>query len=236
MGVLNVVIFGGSGGIGSALIKEIRARYPKASIFATWHTSKPDISDAYWCQVDLSSETQISAFAQGIGEVHWIVNAVGLLHTQDRSPEKTIRDFDADFFRKNMNANVLPTLLIAKHFMKHLRHEGPSVYATVSARVGSIADNRLGGWYSYRCSKAALNMAIKNISIEWKRVLPGVCVTALHPGTTDTDLSAPFQARVPQGKLFSPAKTAAFLVDRLIELSPADTGQFLAYDGSEIPW
>lgn len=233
---LNVVIFGGSGGIGTALINEIRFRLPKATIFATWHTNKPDISDVFWCQVDVTDEAQINAFAQGIGEVHWIVNAVGLLHTQNRSPEKTIRDFDVDFFHDNIKANVLPALLIAKHFMSHFRHKKPGVYATVSARVGSITDNRLGGWYSYRCSKAALNMAIKNISIEWSRILPDVCVIALHPGTTNTALSAPFQARVPDGKLFTPAKTAGYLVDRLENLTPADTGEFLTYDGIQIPW
>lgn len=233
---MNVVIFGGNGGIGGALIKEIRNRFPRASIFATWYTVKPDISDVYWCRVDVTCEEQIRAFAEGIGDVHWIVNTVGLLHSGERSPEKALREFDADFFRLMMDANVLPSLLIAKHFIKHLRHDQPSVYATISARVGSISDNRLGGWYSYRCSKAALNMALKNISIEWKRMLPNVCVAALHPGTTDTTLSAPFQARVPEGKLFSPEKTATLLVDRLSELIPANSGQFLAYDGSEIPW
>ncbi len=233
---MNVIIFGGGGGIGAALIKEVRARFPQATVFATWHSTQPDVSDVHWSRVDVTDEAQISAFAEGIGDVTWIVNAVGMLHTQDLQPEKSIKELDPAFFSHNLNVNVLPTLLIAKHFMKHLRHGQPSVYATVSARVGSITDNRLGGWYSYRCSKAALNMAIKNISLEYKRVLPAVCVTALHPGTTDTELSAPFQARVPQGKLFPTAKTAAFLVDRLEALTPADTGQFLAYDGSEIPW
>ena len=236
MGGLNVIIFGGSGGIGRALIKEIRGRFPKASIFATWHSSKPDISDVYWCQVDVTSEEQISAFAKGIGDVHWIVNAVGLLHTEDQSPEKTIRDFDTDFFRTNIDANVVPTLLIAKHFMKHLRHKQPSVFATVSARVGSIGDNRLGGWYSYRCAKAALNMAIKNISIEWQRVLPDVCVTALHPGTTDSGLSAPFQKNVPAQKLFSPVRTASQLLDIIERARPQATGNFYSWDHSQIPW
>jgi len=233
---LNVVIFGGGGGIGSALIKETRSRFPEAQIFATWHTARPDISDVYWSRVDVTCEDQVSAFAKGIGETYWIINAIGLLHVGERAPEKTIRDFDAGFFQHNIEANTLPALLIAKHFTSHLRHPEPSVYATVSARVGSITDNRLGGWYSYRCSKAALNMALRNLSIEWRRTLPNVCVAALHPGTTDTALSAPFQARVPEGKLFSTAKTAALLVDRLCELTPADSGRFLSYDGEEIPW
>lgn len=230
------MILGGNGGIGNALISEIKQRYPKASIFATWCSVKPDITDVYWCQVDVTVEEQVRAFAEGIGEVHWVVNAVGVLHTGARTPEKGLREIDAEFFRMNMDTNVLPTLLVAKHFTTHLRHQQHAVFATVSARVGSIDDNRLGGWYSYRCSKAALNMAIKNISIEWRRTLPNVCVAALHPGTTDTALSMPFQARVAEGKLFSSAKTAALLVDRLAEMTPEMTGRFIAYDGNAIPW
>jgi len=108
--------------------------------------------------------------------------------------------------------------------------------AVVSAKVGSIEDNRLGGWYSYRCSKAALNMAIKNISIEWRRRSPNVCVTSLHPGTTDTRLSAPFQRNVPDGKLFSCDHTAQCLVDVVSRLQLSDSGKFLAYNGEELPW
>ena len=102
--------------------------------------------------------------------------------------------------------------------------------------MGSIGDNRLGGWYSYRASKAALNMCVKTLAIEWGRTLPNVAVAALHPGTTDTGLSKPFQRNVPPGQLFAPAQTAGYLLEVLDGLVPANSGQFLAFDGERLPW
>ena len=239
---LKVIVFGGSGGIGSALINKVIETYPDAEVFATWH-STPATSemDVTWESVDLCSESSISVYASQFTEVHWLINAVGMLHQGPKMPEKTVRAIDAEFFMSNMQLNALATLLIARHFKSALGSACEITgltkqFATVSAKVGSIEDNRLGGWYSYRCSKAALNMAIKNLSIEWRRTLPSVCVTALHPGTTETDLSAPFQRNVPDGKLFSPDKTAGYLINQLSQLTPKDTGQFLAYDGEVLPW
>ena len=120
--------------------------------------------------------------------------------------------------------------------MAPLKRSPAGVFAAISAKVGSIEDNRLGGWYSYRCSKAALNMALKTLSIEWQRKCPAVCVVSLHPGTTDTALSKPFQSHVPAASLFSPEKTAGFLVDRLAALRAEDSGSFLAFDGEALPW
>ena len=108
--------------------------------------------------------------------------------------------------------------------------------AAVSARVGSIEDNRLGGWYSYRMSKAALNMALKTLSIEWKHSHAKGCVAALHPGTNDSPLSKPFQANVAAQNLFDPACTATCFVTLLTRLQPADSGKFWAWDGSQLPW
>jgi len=108
--------------------------------------------------------------------------------------------------------------------------------AVISAKVGSIQDNRLGGWYSYRASKAALNMAIKTISLEWQYKVPNCCVAALHPGTTDTQLSAPFQANVAIKKLFSADQTAALLIDVIDNLNSKNSGRFWNWDGKEIPW
>jgi len=110
------------------------------------------------------------------------------------------------------------------------------VFATVSARVGSIEDNRLGGWFSYRASKAALNMCLKTLAIEWRRTLPNVAVAALHPGTTDTALSRPFQHNVPREQLFTPRQTANYLLNVLDGLEPAQSTQFLAFDGEWLPW
>ena len=192
-------------------------------------------------RVDLCSEESISAYAAKFKEVHWLINAAGMLHRGSKMPEKTVRQIDPEFFMQNVQLNALATLLIAKHFRVALGYASEiagvtKLFATVSARVGSIEDNRLGGWYSYRCSKAALNMAVKNLSIEWRRTLPSVSVAALHPGTTQTNLSAPYQRNVPDGKLFSGERTAGYLIDRLSQLTPEDSGKFLTYDGEVLPW
>ena len=132
--------------------------------------------------------------------------------------------------------NTLPSLLLAKHFSKALKQSPAPLLATISARVGSIEDNRLGGWYSYRTSKAALNMALKTLSIEWRHSHPRGCIAALHPGTNDTPLSKPFQANVAAKDLFEPANTAVSFVELLARLSPADSGRFWAWDGEILPW
>ena len=149
---------------------------------------------------------------------------------------ETVRHIDPAFFLESMRINTLPTLLLAKHLHDKFRHGRPAVVATVSARVGSIEDNRLGGWFSYRASKAALNMCLKTLAIEWRRSLPNVAVAALHPGTTDTALSRPFQSNVPIGQLFTPGQSVASMLDVLDGLNSADSGQFLAFDGEKLPW
>lgn len=238
---MKIIVIGGSGGIGFGLLQQIKLRYPQAEVFATRHSSQPtancqQLSDVQWSQVDVSNEKSIASFAKQFDQVHWLISAVGLLHDQQALPEKSIEQIDPEFFLRNVQVNALSALLLAKHFKPALTHSEAALMAVVSAKVGSIEDNRLGGWHSYRCSKAALNMAIKNISIEWRRRLPNVCVTALHPGTTDTNLSAPFQRNVPDGKLFSCDYTAQCLMDVMSRLQPSDSGKFLAYDGVELPW
>ena len=126
--------------------------------------------------------------------------------------------------------------MIAKSIEKFIRPELPFSYASLSARVGSIGDNRLGGWYSYRASKAAQNQFLKTLSIEWRRKFPLSIVSILHPGTCDTKLSKPFQSAVPKGKLFTPAKSTEYLINIISSQKPADSGKFLAWDSSVIPW
>jgi NAD(P)-dependent dehydrogenase (short-subunit alcohol dehydrogenase family) len=135
-----------------------------------------------------------------------------------------------------MSVNALSSLLLAKHLHGAFRHGRPAVFAAISAKVGSIEDNRLGGWFSYRASKAALNMCLKTLAIEWRRSLPNVSVVALHPGTTDTALSKPFQRNVPSGQLFSPGQTVEYLLQVLQGLETGKSGQFLAFDGERLPW
>ena len=132
--------------------------------------------------------------------------------------------------------NTIGPVLLAKHFLPLMRSGSKSVFVALSARVGSISDNRLGGWSSYRASKAALNMLLRTASIEHKRRHPESVIVALHPGTVDTRLSAPFQRGVPEGKLFTPAYSVERLLDVIDGLRPADTGGFFAWDGQPIEY
>jgi NAD(P)-dependent dehydrogenase (short-subunit alcohol dehydrogenase family) len=235
---MNIAIIGGSGGMGAAMIRQLADQPEVGSIQATYHLHKPDLQHprVNWQHLDINSEVQIEAWAGQLGEVDWLINAVGILHDPEHGPEKTIRRLEPAFYLQNMQINALPALLLAKHLQQKFRHGRPALFATISAKVGSIEDNRLGGWYSYRASKAALNMGIKTLSIEWQRTLPNVTVVAIHPGTTDTALSKPFQRNVPEHQLFSPDKTVSQILAVVRNLKPADSGQFLAFDGELLPW
>ena len=235
---MNVVIIGGSGGIGHAFVDTLLTRSEIDQVHATYNRNPPQTSHAKlaWSQLDISDESSISDWACKIGEIDWLINAAGLLHTAKHGPEKTIRQLDPEFFLDNLKVNTLPALLLAKHLHTKFRHRRPAIFATLSARVGSIEDNYLGGWFSYRASKAALNMGLKTLAIEWQRTLPNVTVAALHPGTTDTALSKPFQRHVPADQLFSPAQSVGYMLDVLARLTPADSGRMWAFDGELLPW
>lgn len=238
---MNILIVGGSGGIGTALIELILERHKddtQLQLFCTYFTREPSIhhSQVSWFRVDCSSESSIVDLAKHIPKLDWLINTVGVLSTEQASPEKTIKSFDLEHFYQSVATNTLPTLLLAKHFSHHFKADVNTIFATISARVGSIADNHLGGWYSYRSSKAALNMALKTLSIEWGRNQKNLCVAALHPGTVNTRLSQPFQSRVPEKKLFTPSQSANYLLDIIEQLTPDKTGQFWAWDGQQIPW
>ncbi len=235
---MNILITGGSGGIGLAFIKRCLDKLPDARLDATYFTTKPTFQHVrlVWHLVDLTDEKQVMELADSVDKVDWLINAVGMLHDQNSLPEKTVRSFGSRFFLDNIRINSLPALLLAKHFQNQLKQSDGGRFVVISARVGSISDNHLGGWYSYRASKAALNMALKTLSIEWQRTLPRCCVTAFHPGTTDTSLSKPFQEHVPEGKLFAPEKSAEYLLDTVSRLTPEQSGKFWSWDGSELPW
>ena len=213
-------------------------------------TENTDTKDkVVWLAMDVTSVTSVKQAIEHISEhvdhIDWVINAVGLLHNDSHQPEKAVRQLDPDFFIDNMKVNALPSLLIAKYIKPLLQarlkagkpsEADPAIYATISARVGSISDNKLGGWYSYRMSKAALNMGMKTLAIEWSRSLKNVCVAVVQPGTVDTPLSKPFQANVPEEKLFSPQHCAVNLLTVLSQLTAEDSGCFVDWAGKSIEW
>jgi len=234
---VNIVIVGSSGGIGQAFIRNLVGKDDVLSIHATFNRNEPKFlhPKLIWQRMDVMQQSSVRTWSETLGEIDWLINAAGILHTQDSRPEKCVRQFEPDFFLQNISINTVPTLVLSRFTQEKFKHGRPAVFATVSAKVGSIEDNRLGGWYSYRASKAALNMCIKTLAIEWKRTLPNVTVAALHPGTTDTALSKPFQKNVPKDKLFSPDQSAGYMLDVLNGLTPEKSGRFWAYDGALLP-
>lgn len=245
--MLTVAIVGASGGIGAAMVEQLATRDDIERIYATYHQSPAASTqgsvaafgsavEIHWTKLDARDEGQVCDWLAGVQSVDWLINCVGMLHDEQHGPEKTIGSFSAEHFQNSMAINCLPSLLLGKYARNVLKNSETAVFATVSARVGSISDNRLGGWYSYRASKAALNMALKCLSVEWARNAKNIRVAALHPGTTDSRLSKPFQKNVPAGKLFSAEKTARLLLEQIAQLHAQPSGRFIAYDGEEIPW
>jgi NAD(P)-dependent dehydrogenase (short-subunit alcohol dehydrogenase family) len=157
-----------------------------------------------------------------------------MLHDDAAGPERALRDLDADRLAHLFAINTIGPALALKHFAPLLAKDVPATIACISARVGSIADNRLGGWYGYRASKAALNQIVRTAAIELARTRPQAMCVALHPGTVDTGLSKPFKRGVPAEKLFTPAYSADRLLAVLDGLAPAQSGRIFAWDGAEI--
>jgi NAD(P)-dependent dehydrogenase (short-subunit alcohol dehydrogenase family) len=224
----SAVVIGSSGGIGAA----IRARLSEQ--FKTVHAfSRKPASDSL--PIDVTDEASIEAAAAEIDTpVHFVFVATGVLHSDRLEPEKTLRQLDRDTLLDVFAINTIGPLLVAKHFLPKLPRDQRGVFAALSARVGSIGDNRLGGWYAYRSSKAALNMGLKTLSIEHRRTHKQGIVVGLHPGTVDTRLSKPFQRGVPEEKLFTPDFSAERLLTVVDGLTPEHSGRVFAWDGEEV--
>jgi len=190
--------------------------------------------------MDVTDEAQIVAGVQQIREsvsqLHLVIYCVGLLHDGELQPEKGLQQIQTDKMLRYFQVNSIGAILLAKHLLPLLKHSEPSILANISAKVGSIGDNQLGGWYGYRASKAALNMLMKTAAIEYSRKSPKTIVVMLHPGTTDTRLSKPFQRNVPPEKLFSVDRTVSQLLSVINSLQPENSGQFFSWDGSPLPW
>lgn len=224
------VIVGASGGIGAAMAREAQAR--GANVVALARSATGD------GHIDLEDEASIEAAARAIRDRGLaparVIVASGLLHADGLGPEKSLKDIDPAWMARNFAVNTIGPALVAKHFVPLMPRKAPAVFAAIGARVGSISDNRLGGWYGYRAAKAALHMTIRNIAIEWSRRNDQSICVALHPGTVDTGLSKPFQGNVAEGRLFDADHSARCLLDVLDGLRPADSGGIFAWDGTAI--
>jgi NAD(P)-dependent dehydrogenase (short-subunit alcohol dehydrogenase family) len=189
--------------------------------------------------IDIEDEASIAAAALRLSAqapIRLMIVATGLLHDGAFQPEKTYRRLDAENLARSFRVNAIGPAMVAKHFLPLLPKSGRSLFAVISARVGSIEDNRLGGWYGYRASKAALNQFMRTFAIELSREKPDAICVALHPGTAATRLSEPFRGGVSSGKLFRPDQSARHMLAALGRLTPADSGHLIAWDGSRIPF
>jgi NAD(P)-dependent dehydrogenase (short-subunit alcohol dehydrogenase family) len=225
----SAVIIGASGGIGGAVARALTAsgRYAVVHGFARSGENPLDLED------EDSIATAAARIAGGPPPALVFV-ATGVLHDGE-APERSYRAMTPEHLMRDYRINTVGPALIAKHFLPLMPADQRAVFAALSARVGSISDNRLGGWHSYRASKAALNMILRNLAIEAARSHPQLVVTGLHPGTVASDLSAPFQRGVKPDTLFTPDYAAERLLAVIDRLAPADSGGVFAWDGSIVP-
>jgi len=224
------VVIGASGGIGGAVSVALAAGRIRGPVIGLSRQSEPAL--------DLLDEASIEAAARHVASMNmplrFLFMATGFLHDEVHRPERSLRDLSAAHMAKAYALNTIGPALVLKHFTPLLPREGRSVVAALSAKVGSIGDNHLGGWHSYRASKAALNQVMHTAAIELKRSRPEAICVALHPGTVDTKLSAPFSKA---GLDVRPPEVAANDLLEVIEgLSPEDSGGFFDYAGWPLPW
>jgi NAD(P)-dependent dehydrogenase (short-subunit alcohol dehydrogenase family) len=221
------LVIGSTGSLGAAFLQLLQANSACQKAIGIHRHSAP--------RIDFLHEDSIAQATQALasqGPFHLIINAAGMLHTPQFMPEKKLSQLSYAQMEETFRTNAFGPALVLSHFSKLLGTE-PSVMAVLSAKVGSVGDNRLGGWPSYRASKAALNMFMKTAAIELKRTHPNTTVLALHPGTVQSSLSRPFGG---DQKGRAPLDAAKDMLHVMAHVSPADTGQFYAYDGQLLPW
>ncbi|MEM9922541.1 MAG: SDR family NAD(P)-dependent oxidoreductase [Cyanobacteria bacterium P01_D01_bin.50] len=246
----NALIVGASQGIGLGFVKSLLPENNIAKIYATYRnadsateliTLQSEYSQKLVClPMDITQDSQISAGVENISaeveKLHLVINCVGILHEDALQPEKSLRQINPENLIRYFQVNSIGGVLLAKHLQPLFKHKEKNIFACISAKIGSIGDNHLGGWYGYRASKAALNMFMRTTAIEYSRRCPKTIVVTLHPGTTDTNLSQPFQRNVPPEKLFPVERTVKQLLGVIANLNPEDSGEFFSWDGSRLPW
>ena len=226
----NVAIIGANGGIGKALTQYIDTGNFAGTLLTMSRDSNTGIEDE-------NVVADYASRAASHGPLDAVIIATGVLHDdQGLRPEKRLADINATNLARAFAVNAIGPALVAKHFLPLLRRDCKTVFVALSARVGSISDNRLGGWAAYRASKAALNMLLKTAAIEHRRSHPHSVVAGVHPGTVDTRLSAPFQTNMPLGQLFTARRAARQIAEVVDQLTPVDSGGFFAWDGTPIEY
>lgn len=221
------LVIGGGGAIGSAFAERLRADPRCGSLRTLGRTTDPALDLR-----DESSIAQAAGCLRDTGPLHLVVVATGMLHGASVQPEKRLADLCMAAMEEVFRVNTFGPALLLRHFAP-LLHRPCSLMALLSAKVGSIADNRLGGWYSYRASKAALNMMVKTAAIEMRRTHPGAILTALHPGTVTSALSRPFRGDE-IGR--EPRQAVDAMLRALSGLTPEQSGSFISWDGQPLPW
>lgn len=236
----HALVVGGSGGIGRALVQALQARGAGCVYAAARHPAASHPDGARPLALDVTDEPSLTAAAAEIRahspQLDLVINTAGVLQDGPLRPERRLQDVTPANLLHSFRVNAFGPILLAKHLVPLLSHGGHAVFASLSARVGSIGDNRLGGWYAYRAAKTAQNQLLHTLAVETARRAPALICVALHPGTVDTELSRPFQGGVKPEKLFTPEQAAAHLLDVIANLQRAQHGGFYAWDGRPIPW
>jgi NAD(P)-dependent dehydrogenase (short-subunit alcohol dehydrogenase family) len=238
----NVLVIGASGGIAQALIEQLNEDDNVANLVTV---SRQEISirsqKHQHYQLDSTVESEIKSFVEKQKDAFLfthIVCCTGVLHTsgdKKLKPEKRLEDMQPEQFAEYFRVNTVVPAMWIKHAVNVVEKAGATI-TVFSARVGSISENELGGWYGYRASKAALNMIVKTAAVEYKRRSPNTVLVCYHPGTVDTELSKPFQGNVKPNKLFTPAFTAQQLIKYTLALSAENSPYYLDWDGKQINW
>ena len=234
-----VAVIGSSGAIGNAISNRL---LEDDSVETIYKFSRSQKSEGNQKEknffIDIEDENSIKKSTENIPEdikFDMIFVATGILHNDDDIfPEKSIKDINADKLKRVLSINTIGPTLVGKYFISYLNNKNKSIFAFLSARVGSISENKLGGWYSYRSSKTALNQIIKNFSIEVKRTNPNAIFVGLQPGTVSSFLSKPFEKNVKSENLFTPDFSASKLLEVINNLESKDTGKLIAWNGEEI--
>lgn len=230
---MQVLIIGAGGGLGRALVEYYDSQ--GASVQALSRQQLPNLP-GQWLQVNDYTETSLQRIMPQIKQPDIVISTLGILHTDDFMPEKRLADVNWQQLQHTFYVNAALPILLLQQLLPILPKKQTCVWAQLSAKVGSISDNYLGGWYSYRASKAGLNMLLKTASVELKRTHKQLCLAAIHPGTTDTPLSEPFQQRLAADKLYTPAQSAERIAAVIDQLTAEDSGGFWHWDGSPLPY